>query len=95
MSRSPAVVVSGGMSGDLIPCGLSTPSSDAFCLFYDAATKTVKALNGSGHSPANLTLDYMRQRGVNGGQIPLTDLNAVTVPGTLCAFISFCHTNKT
>lgn len=25
----------------------------------------------------------MRQRGINGGQIPLTDLNAVTVPGTV------------
>lgn len=95
MLQSPAVVALEGMSNDLVPCRVSTPSSDAFCLFYDAQTKTVKALNGSGHSPAKLSLDYMRERGVNGGQIPLTDLNAVTVPGTVCASVSSCHTSKT
>jgi gamma-glutamyltranspeptidase/glutathione hydrolase len=55
--------------------------SDAFCLFYDAQTKAVKALNGSGHSPEKLTIDYIRQQGVTGPTIPLTDLNSVTVPG--------------
>jgi len=63
-------------------------SSDAFCLFYDARTKKVKALNGSGRSPAKLTLDYVRQRGINGGQIPLSDLNSVTVPGTIYSSVS-------
>ena len=73
------------------------PSSDAFCLFYDAQTKTVKALNGSGRSPVKLTLDYMRQRGVNGSKIPLTDLNSVTVPGTLpsSSFFPSRHTSET
>ncbi|KAG9314267.1 gamma-glutamyltranspeptidase [Chiua virens] len=65
-------------------CGIG---GDAFCLFYDAQTKTVKALNGSGHSPAKLNLDYMRQRGINGGQIPLTDINSVTVPGAAAAWV--------
>ncbi|KAF8846268.1 gamma-glutamyltranspeptidase [Paxillus ammoniavirescens] len=65
-------------------CGIG---GDAFCLFYDAQTKTVKALNGSGHSPAKLTLDYLRQRGIKGGQIPLTDLNSVTVPGAAAAWV--------
>lgn len=74
--------------------GSQPPSSDAFCLFYDAQTKTVKALNGSGHSPAKLTLDYMRQRGINGGQIPLTDLNSVTVPGTVYSLVASCYTSK-
>lgn len=75
--------------------GSQPPSSDAFCLFYNAQTKTVKALNGSGHSPAKLTLDYMRQRGINGGQIPLTDLNSVTVPGTIYYLVASCYTSKT
>lgn len=79
----------------LFRAGSQPPSSDAFCLFYDAQTKTVKALNGSGHSPAKLTLGYVRQRGINGGQIPLTDLNAVTVPGTVHSFVSSRHTSKT
>lgn len=74
------------MSNDLIMRGISTPLSDAFCLFYDAQTRTVKALNGSGRSPAGLTIDHMRQRGVEGGQIPLMDLNAVTVPGMVHSF---------
>lgn len=57
--------------------------SDAFCLFYDAKTKEVKALNGSGHSPQKLTVDYVRKHGITGRSIPLTDLNSVTVPGML------------
>ena len=53
---------------------------DAFCLFYDAKTKTVKALNGSGRAPANLDIDYALSRG-HKDRIPPTDLNSVTVPG--------------
>ena len=58
-------------------------SRDAFCLFYNAQTKNVQALNGSGHSPEKLTMDYVRQRGIDGLEIPHTDLNSVTVPGQL------------
>ncbi|KAI3622224.1 lincomycin-condensing protein lmba [Moniliophthora roreri] len=64
-------------------CGIG---GDAFCLFYDAKTKQVKALNGSGHSPEKLTIDYIRRRGIKGSQIPVTDLNAVTVPGAAAAW---------
>ena len=60
---------------------------DAFCLFYDAKTKKVKALNGSGHSPQKLTIDYLRSRGINGQKIPQTDLNCVTVPGAAAAWV--------
>jgi len=56
-------------------------TSDGFCLFYDAAKKQVKALNGSGRSPEKLSIDYVRQRGVTGPRIPSHDLNSVTVPG--------------
>ncbi|KAJ6604535.1 gamma-glutamyltranspeptidase [Mycena vulgaris] len=65
-------------------CGIG---GDAFCLFYDAKSKTVKALNGSGHSPQKLTLEYARQRGLTGRSIPRTDLNSVTVPGAAAAWI--------
>ena len=53
---------------------------DAFCLFYDAKTKTVKALNGSGRAPADLDIDYVVSLG-HKDRIPSTDLNSVTVPG--------------
>ncbi|KAF8227428.1 gamma-glutamyltranspeptidase [Tricholoma matsutake] len=64
-------------------CGIG---GDAFCLFYDAASKTVKALNGSGRSPQKLTLEYARHRGLT-GHIPLDDLNSVTVPGAAAAWV--------
>ncbi|KAF7799241.1 hypothetical protein EIP86_010473 [Pleurotus ostreatoroseus] len=53
---------------------------DAFCLFYDASTKTVKAMNGSGRSPKTLTIDHVRKQGVLGNSIPASNLNCVTVP---------------
>ncbi|TFY71439.1 hypothetical protein EVG20_g1560 [Dentipellis fragilis] len=70
-------------------CGIG---GDAFCLFYDAKTKTVKALNGSGHSPKNLTIDHLRQRGITGHKIPVTDLNSVTVPGAAAAWVDTVET---
>src|SRR5512142_2143510 len=35
---------------------------DCFVLFYDASTRAVTALNGSGRAPAALTLDLVRQQ---------------------------------
>ncbi|KAG2075027.1 gamma-glutamyltranspeptidase [Suillus decipiens] len=70
-------------------CGIG---GDAFCLFYDAKTGAIKAMNGSGHSPQKLSVDHMRQRGVNGAQIPLTDLNSVTVPGAAAAWVDTVET---
>ncbi|KAL1708968.1 nucleophile aminohydrolase [Schizophyllum commune] len=65
-------------------CGIG---GDAFCLFYDAKTKKVKALNGSGRSPEKLSIDYLRQRGITSKKIPVTDINAVTVPGAAAAWV--------
>ncbi|KAH9847414.1 gamma-glutamyltranspeptidase [Lenzites betulinus] len=65
-------------------CGIG---GDAFCLFYDAQSKTVKALNGSGHSPAGISIDYVRSQGVTGDKIPSTNLNSVTVPGAAAAWV--------
>ncbi|PPQ83910.1 hypothetical protein CVT26_009087, partial [Gymnopilus dilepis] len=64
-------------------CGIG---GDAFCLFYDAKTKQVKALNGSGRAPAKLNIDYLLERGLK-SRIPLTDLNSVTVPGAAAAWV--------
>lgn len=50
-------------------------------MFYNARTKEVNALNGSGRSPEKLTIDYVRKRGITGRRIPSHDLNSVTVPG--------------
>lgn len=56
-----------------------------FCLFYDAKTKKVSAMNGSGRTSAKSTIENIRSRlGIkdgDAGKIPLTDAHAVTVPG--------------
>ena len=54
---------------------------DAFALFYNAQTKKVHALNGSGRSPKSLSIEKLKERGITGKSIPLDDLNSVTVPG--------------
>ncbi len=55
---------------------------DMFALYYDATTRTVSGLNGSGRAPAALSTDLLRRQGL----LPLPPLHAhaVTVPGA-CA----------
>jgi gamma-glutamyltranspeptidase / glutathione hydrolase len=53
---------------------------DCFALYYDAKTKTVTALNGSGRAPASLTIDHLNKQGIT-SEIPARSPHAVTVPG--------------
>ncbi len=55
---------------------------DCFALFYDAATRAVTALNGSGRAPARLSLDLLRSQGI--AELPPHHAHTVTVPGA-CA----------
>lgn len=61
---------------------------DMFALYYDARTKQVTALNGSGRVPAALTLDVIQRDGlVSDLQSPISDpfhAHNITVPGA-CA----------
>jgi gamma-glutamyltranspeptidase / glutathione hydrolase len=52
---------------------------DCFALFFDAKTKQVTALNGSGRAPAALTAQDLRQRGLV--EIDIHSPHAITVPG--------------
>ncbi|MFQ5409425.1 MAG: gamma-glutamyltransferase family protein [Anaerolineales bacterium] len=56
---------------------------DCFALYFDAATRQVSALNGSGRAPAGLTLDLLAQQGFADG-LPPFHAHTVTVPGA-CA----------
>ncbi|XP_072516175.1 glutathione hydrolase-like YwrD proenzyme [Salminus brasiliensis] len=55
---------------------------DAFCLFYDAVSRQVRGLNGSGRSPNALTLDLMEKCGFSqSNPPPIFHAHNVTVPG--------------
>src|SRR5512139_475946 len=56
---------------------------DCFALYYDASSRQVSALNGSGRAPAALTLERLQREGF-GRQLPPYHAYTVTVPGA-CA----------
>lgn len=62
-----------------------------FCLFYDAKTKKIHSLNGSGRSGSQTTLEQVRQdlkiKDGQTGQIPMTSVHAVTVPGAAAGWV--------
>lgn len=58
---------------------------DAFALFYQAATKRIFALNGSGRAPANLTIERIQKEGL-GSKLPPYHPYTVTVPGACAAW---------
>ncbi|KAG9287695.1 hypothetical protein G9A89_004098 [Geosiphon pyriformis] len=61
---------------------------DCFCLFYDAKKKRVRGLNGSGRSPAALTLSHVRDvLKIKERQIPFLNINAATVPGAAAGWV--------
>jgi gamma-glutamyltranspeptidase/glutathione hydrolase len=60
---------------------------DCFALFYEAKTKQVTALNGSGRAPAALTLDLIIRQGLANSHLQISNpyhAHTITVPGT-CA----------
>lgn len=58
---------------------------DAFALYYEAASRRVYALNGSGRAPAALTLERLQREGF-GQELPPTHPYTITVPGACAAW---------
>jgi hypothetical protein len=67
------------------PLGPAAPhpglGGDAFALFFDAKSKKVLGLAGNGAAPAGLSLEAVRAKGVQGGELPMFSALTVTVPG--------------
>jgi len=64
---------------------------DMFCLFYNAKTKKVEAMNGSGRAGKNYTLDAIRKyfgfKDGEVGKIPAKNVHTVTVPGAPAGWV--------
>jgi gamma-glutamyltranspeptidase/glutathione hydrolase len=60
---------------------------DCFALYYDAHTRALTALNGSGRAPAALTIELIRREGLASAGATIADpfhAHCITVPGA-CA----------
>jgi gamma-glutamyltranspeptidase/glutathione hydrolase len=57
---------------------------DCFALFYDANTRQIHALNGSGRCPAALTLERLQSEGY--AELPPFHPYTITVPGACAAW---------
>ncbi len=57
---------------------------DMFALYFDAQTKQVTALNGSGRASSALTLERLKREGLLADSLPFYHPHTVTVPGA-CA----------
>ena len=55
--------------------------SDAFCLFYSAKEKKIRALDASGRSPYAASLDFCRKSAFK--EMPQRGIHSVTVPGAV------------
>ena len=64
---------------------------DMFCLYFDAKTKSIRALNGSGRAPKNTTVEQIRKElGIPQGKntkIPTLSSLSVTVPGAAAGWV--------
>ena len=64
---------------------------DMFCLYYDAKTGNVSALNGSGRSGGQCTLERIRKdlglADGEAGEMPMTSVHAATVPGAAAGWV--------
>ena len=78
-----AVAAAAGMQVTM-PCQTGL-GGDCFVLYYEAASGTVHALNGSGRSARGLSLALLRQQGLAAG-VPAGHAHNVTVPGAPAAW---------
>jgi gamma-glutamyltranspeptidase/glutathione hydrolase len=75
-----AVIAAALVTGVTI-CGTNGIGGDMFCLYYDAASRTVTGFNGSGAAGQRATIDEMRKRGVS--ILPFRGPLTCTVPGAV------------
>src|SRR4029453_2035837 len=58
-----------------------SPGGDLFAIVWDAKRKELKALNASGRAPQAISIDALKQRGIE--RMPSEGIHTVTVPGAV------------
>lgn len=66
---------------------------DMFALYYDAQTKQVTALNGSGRAPASLSLERLQKEKLN--ELPPFHPYTITVPGACAGWFDLIERHGT
>ncbi|WP_027180345.1 gamma-glutamyltransferase family protein [Maridesulfovibrio bastinii] len=79
-----AAVAAAAALAVLEPCSTGL-GGDSFALYYSAADKKIYALNGSGKSPENISIELLNSKGIS-GEIPPHSGLAVTTPGACAAW---------
>lgn len=62
---------------------------DLFAIVYEAKTGKFYGLNASGWSPAGLTPEFLKSKGIT--QMPQSEINSVTVPGAVDGWDKLLH----
>jgi gamma-glutamyltranspeptidase/glutathione hydrolase len=75
-----AAIATAAVLGVVEPMSIGI-GGDAFCLFYSAQEKTLKALDASGRSPYAASLEFCRKNGF--ATMPQRGIHSVTVPGAV------------
>lgn len=75
-----AAIATAAVLGVVEPMSIGI-GGDAFCLFYSAQEKALKALDASGRSPYAASLEFCRKNGF--ATMPQRGIHSVTVPGAV------------
>lgn len=75
-----AAIAANAVMGVVAPM-MNGVGGDLFAIVYDASTGQLQGINASGWTPAGLTRDALRSRGLN--EMPQSGIHPVTVPGAV------------